>query len=169
MHKLGIIVPYRNRDRQLLIFKKAISSYLSDKDINYELIVVEQDDAKTFNRGKLLNIGFLQAKKLKCDYVVFHDVDMLPIDVDYSYYDKPLHLATNFTLESLIPQKLFILSNMNKKEDWRKIPIKKEKDIGYNYDLVAITKSINAKFINIFHTIMYKFQKVKIEERLESI
>ncbi len=99
MHKLGIIVPYRNRDRQLLIFKKAISSYLSDKDINYELIVVEQDDAKTFNRGKLLNIGFLQAKKLKCDYVVFHDVDMLPIDVDYSYSDYPVQLSTKFISE----------------------------------------------------------------------
>jgi beta-1,4-galactosyltransferase 4 len=62
MHKLGIIVPYRNRERQLIILKKAIAAYLSDKNIDYELIVVEQDDAKTFNRGKLLNIGFLQAK-----------------------------------------------------------------------------------------------------------
>ena len=96
MHKLGIIVPYRDRDSQLLIFKKAISSYLSDKKINYELIVVEQDDAKTFNRGKLLNIGFLQAKKLKCDYVVFHDVDMLPVDVDYSYSEYPVQLSTKF-------------------------------------------------------------------------
>ena len=96
MHKLGIIVPYRNRERQLIILKKSISAYLSDKDIDYELIVVEQDDAKTFNRGKLLNIGFLQAKKLKCDYVVFHDVDMLPIDVDYSYSNYPVQLSTNF-------------------------------------------------------------------------
>lgn len=96
MHKLGIIVPYRNRDRQLLIFKKTISDYLTGLGINYELIIVEQDDAKTFNRGKLLNIGFLQAKKLKCDYVVFHDVDMLPIDVDYSYSNYPIQLSTNF-------------------------------------------------------------------------
>jgi len=96
MQKLGIIVPYRARDRQLLIFKRAISNYLSNTDIPYELIVVEQDDSKIFNRGKLLNIGFFYAKKLKCDYIVFHDVDMIPIDADYTYSNHPIHLASNF-------------------------------------------------------------------------
>lgn len=95
-HKLGVIVPYRNRYEQLLTFKEKISDYLTQKGVNFELIVVEQNDEKTFNRGKLLNIGFKIAKRLKCNYVAFHDVDMLPVDVDYSYTDKPLHLATNF-------------------------------------------------------------------------
>ena len=45
----------------------------------------------------LLNIGYTYAKKSFCGYMVFHDVDMLPVDVDYSYSDCPLHLATNFT------------------------------------------------------------------------
>ena len=83
--KLGIIVPYRDRYDHLIIFKKRIISFLKNKAIDYELIIVEQDNAKNFNRGKLLNIGFLYAKKLECDYVVFHDVDMIPNnDVDYS-------------------------------------------------------------------------------------
>jgi hypothetical protein len=94
--KLGIIVPYRNRYQQLLEFKSHIIDYLKDKDINYELIIVEQDDAEVFNRGKLLNVGFKYAKRLKCEYVVFHDVDMLPIDVDYSWSDVPIQMATNF-------------------------------------------------------------------------
>ena len=94
-NKLGIIVPYRDRPTHLIAFKKSIIPYLENKKIDFELIVIEQDDAKTFNRGKLLNIGFLYAKKLKCNYVVFHDVDMLPLDADYSYSDKPLHLASN--------------------------------------------------------------------------
>lgn len=98
-HKLGVIVPYRNRYEHLQEFKKHITEYLTSKDINYELIIVEQDNAKLFNRGMLLNIGFIHAKKLGCDYVIFHDVDMLPIDVDYSYSDIPLHLATNFHFE----------------------------------------------------------------------
>lgn len=93
-HKLGVIVPYRNRYDQLLLFKNNIKQYLSKSGIDYELIIVEQDDAKNFNRGKLLNIGFIYAKKLKCDYVVFHDVDMLPVDVDYSYSNYPIHLAS---------------------------------------------------------------------------
>ena len=97
MHRLGIIVPYRDRVDHLHLFKKSIAKFLDATDIQYEIIIVEQDDAKTFNRGKLLNIGFIYAKKLKCDYVVFHDVDMLPINADYSYSDIPIHLACNFS------------------------------------------------------------------------
>ena len=65
------------------------------KDIEYEIFIVEQSDDKPFNRGKLLNVGFKSACDKGCDYFVFHDVDMLPEDVDYSYTDKPLHLATH--------------------------------------------------------------------------
>ena len=100
MNKLGIIVPYRNRHEHLEQFKEHITSYLDSNSYDdYVVIVVEQDDANLFNRGMLLNIGFKEAKKQQCDYVVFHDVDMLPLYVNYSYYDKPLHLATNFVLE----------------------------------------------------------------------
>jgi len=96
-NKLGVVVPYRNRFSQLLRFKSSISKHLTQEGIDFELIVVEQDGAKTFNRGKLLNIGFKIAVDLKCDYVAFHDVDMLPVDVDYSYADYPIHLATKFS------------------------------------------------------------------------
>jgi len=94
--KLGIVVPFRDRYRHLFEFKRKIKDYLNLNKIDYELIIVEQDGAKTFNRGKLLNIGFIYAKKLGCDYVVFHDVDMIPVDVDYTYSDFPIHLATEF-------------------------------------------------------------------------
>ena len=100
MHKLGIIVPYRNRFDHLEEFKKSIVDYLDSNSYeNYVIIIVNQDDAKLFNRGMLLNIGFKEAKKQDCGYVAFHDVDMIPKNVDYSYSDKPIHLATNFTLE----------------------------------------------------------------------
>ena len=93
--KLGVIVPYRKRPGHLRKFRQSIESYLKDQD--YELIVVEQNDDLPFNRGKLLNIGFEYAVRKQCDYVVFHDIDMLPIDVDYSYSDVPTHLASGFT------------------------------------------------------------------------
>jgi hypothetical protein len=114
MHKLGVIVPYRNRYEHIEEFKLTIVEYLKSHNIDFEIIIVEQDDAKLFNRGMLLNIGFKEAKKLKCDYVVFHDADMLPVDVDYSYSDTPIHLATdNIPFESyfggitLFPSELF--------------------------------------------------------------
>lgn len=96
IHKLGIIVPYRNREMSLDTFKKHMILYLTQFNIQYEIIIVSQDNANLFNRGMLLNIGFKYAKRSGCDYVVFHDVDMLPYEVDYNYSDVPLHLATNF-------------------------------------------------------------------------
>ena len=92
-HKLGIIVPYRDRPQQLKRFIKHMDEYLTDLD--YQIFIIEQSDDKPFNRGKLLNVGYKFACDNRCDYFVFHDVDMLPEDVDYSYSDKPLHLATH--------------------------------------------------------------------------
>ena len=93
MHKLGIIVPYRDREEQLKTFIAAIKDYI--QNIDYQIIVVDQQCDNDFNRGKLLNIGFLKAMRLGCDYVVFHDVDMLPVKVDYSYSPKVLHLVND--------------------------------------------------------------------------
>ena len=97
-NKIGIVVPYRNRREHLNHFIPTITSHLKNQKIDYEVIIVEQADDKPFNRGKLLNIGVERAKKLKCNYVALHDVDMLPHeDVDYSIVDRPTHLATKFT------------------------------------------------------------------------
>ena len=95
-NKIGIVVPYRNRREHLNNFIPSISNHLRKQKIPYEIIVVEQADDKPFNRGKLLNIGVERAKKLKCTYVALHDVDMLPMNADYSYVNRPTHLATNF-------------------------------------------------------------------------
>jgi hypothetical protein len=137
--KLGIIVPYRARETHLESFKKKMTQYLDARKMNYEIIVVHQDDAKLFNRGTLLNIGFKIAESYKCDYVVFHDVDMIPLTVDYSYSDKPLHLATGFkTVEGDSERELFeeyfggvTLFPM---EDFRKIDGYSNKYWGWGYE-----------------------------------
>jgi hypothetical protein len=49
-----------------------------------EFIIVEQVSGNPFNRGKLLNIGALNASGT---YLALHDVDMLPVK---SNYDKPV-------------------------------------------------------------------------------
>ena len=63
------------------------------QDVDYRIFIIEQTDDKPFNRGKLLNVGFSIAKDT-CEYVCFHDVDMLPLKADYSFPDLPTHLAT---------------------------------------------------------------------------
>jgi hypothetical protein len=106
MDKLGVIVPYRNREQHLSEFKKKITKYLNKQGIDFELIIVHQDDAKLFNRGMLLNIGFTYAEKYGCNYVVFHDVDMIPVYADYSYSNFPVHLSDSVYIEDSIRKKL---------------------------------------------------------------
>ncbi len=90
--KLGIVVPYRNREQHLSQFVPHLSAYFArdklDKEINYQVVIVEQANEKPFNRGALLNIGFLLLEN-EADYVCFHDIDYLPIWADYSPVDCP--------------------------------------------------------------------------------
>jgi beta-1,4-galactosyltransferase 4 len=91
-HKLGIIVPYRDREEHANIFIPYMNEYLTEKNIPFKIYIIEQEEGKPFNRGKLLNIGFLEADK-DIDYFVFHDIDMIPNDIDYSYCETATHLA----------------------------------------------------------------------------
>lgn len=92
MERLAIIVPYRDRKEHLKKFVPYMEKYLSDDEIEYSIFIIEQADDKPFNRAKLLNIGFKETEK-DFDYFAFHDVDMLPMDSDYSYPEGPTHLA----------------------------------------------------------------------------
>jgi hypothetical protein len=82
--KMTLIIPYRHREEHLKIFIPYIKDYLSKQNIDSEIIVVEQTDTKPFNKAKLMNIGACYARD-ESDYFVFHDVDLLPENVDYSY------------------------------------------------------------------------------------
>lgn len=92
MQRLAIIVPYRNRETHLNAFVPHLRAYFTrdkaDREIPYQVLVIEQDTELPFNRGALLNIGFALAEN-DCDYACFHDVDYLPIWADYSYVDRP--------------------------------------------------------------------------------
>ena len=89
--KLAIIVPYRDRDEHLMRFLPALESSNLLEGIDYEILIVEQEKGKPFNRGKLLNVGAIQSHT--ASYYCFHDVDMLPVVSDYSYVEVPTHLA----------------------------------------------------------------------------
>ena len=75
--KLAIIVPYRNRKKQLDRFIKHIDKFFkkpirSTKElVDYHIFVVEQSDEKPFNQGKLLNIGYTCSQKT--DYSSLRD------------------------------------------------------------------------------------------------
>lgn len=95
--KLCIVVPYRDRAQHLSQFLPHMHEYLKAHDIDYTIVIVEQEDGKPFNRAKLLNVGFAYNRLINgepLDYYCFHDVDMLPQESDYDYCDKPTHLAS---------------------------------------------------------------------------
>jgi len=70
-----------------------MASYLAKLENQHTIYIIEQLEGKPFNRAKLLNIGFLESKA-DHDYFIFHDVDMLPHGVDYSYRECPTHMAS---------------------------------------------------------------------------
>ena len=106
--RLAIIVPYRDRRKQLDIFIPHMDSFLEDKGIDYQIIVAEQRDDRPFNRGQLCNATFDLVKD-DFDYFCFHDVNLLPLtdECDYSYPEKPTHLAS-IVDDEYIPYEEFI-------------------------------------------------------------
>lgn len=104
-YKLGIIVPYRDRESHITKFIPHMNEFFKNKNIEYDIIVVEQEDSLPFNYGKLCNIGFERFKN-QYDYFCFHDADLLPVsdDCDYSYKQQPTSLATHVDIRNdLLP------------------------------------------------------------------
>ena len=93
--RLSIIVPYRDREEQLGTFLRHLLTYFArdkvDRFTPYRVTVVEQDDDRPFNKGKLCNVGFDLTRDI-ADYFCFHDVDYLPVWADYSYPDAPMRI-----------------------------------------------------------------------------
>jgi hypothetical protein len=95
-HKLGVCVPYRNRELHLHEFIPKVGKYLKEQGIDFCMYFCHQVDDKLFNRGATKNIAAKHAFEDGCDYIVWHDIDMIPEDgADYSYPEKaPRHIAT---------------------------------------------------------------------------
>jgi Glycosyl transferase family 90/N-terminal domain of galactosyltransferase/N-terminal region of glycosyl transferase group 7 len=98
-----ILVPFREqveqqRGKQLAKFMKAMKTNHPDWDV---LVIEQSDDGKKFNRGALLNVGTKLAEAKGSKYVVFHDVDLIPLAPLLPYYSaipqKPIHIAKAWT------------------------------------------------------------------------
>lgn len=93
--RIAIIVPYRERDFQINQFVIYMHQFLQRQHREYCVIFAEQHDKGQFNRAKLLNAGFdwslseghpfWNAKNVKPDCFIFHDIDLLPEDLRNLY------------------------------------------------------------------------------------
>jgi len=79
----SIIIPYRDRKEHLEMLLPALFEKFKDED--YEIIVSEQDDDKSFSIAKVYSVAILNSKY---DNLIFQQVDYIPTkDVDYSIGD----------------------------------------------------------------------------------
>ena len=93
--KLCVVIPYRDRETHLKSLLPTLEKVLNHDKIQHSILVIEQVQGKSFNRGMMKNIGAKWAIENNYDYVCFHDVDMVPIPgfADYRFENAPVHLA----------------------------------------------------------------------------
>ena len=77
----SVVIPYRNRNNHL---QCALARFEQ-----FTVYVVEQADREPFNRGSLLNTGYVRARRQGARRVILHDVDLMPDDKLLNMYKDP--------------------------------------------------------------------------------
>ncbi|XP_063075572.1 beta-1,4-galactosyltransferase 2 [Engraulis encrasicolus] len=94
--KVAIIIPFRHREHHLKYWLHYLHPILRRQKIDYGIYIINQLGEDTFNRAKLLNVGYTEAlKDAEYDCFIFSDVDLIPMDDRnlYHCYDQPRHFA----------------------------------------------------------------------------
>ncbi|KAK3508981.1 hypothetical protein QTP70_015404 [Hemibagrus guttatus] len=93
---VAILIPHRNREKHLMYLLHHLHPFLQRQQLHYAIYIIHQAGDATFNRAKLLNIGYLEAlKNFNWDCFIFHDVDLVP-ENDHNLYmcaKQPKHLV----------------------------------------------------------------------------
>ncbi|XP_028984490.1 beta-1,4-galactosyltransferase 3 [Betta splendens] len=95
-HRTAIVIPHRNREHHLKFLLYYLHPFLQRQQLNYGIYVIHQAGNYTFNRAKLMNVGFREAMREEdWDCLFFHDVDLIPEDDRNTYIcdSNPKHAA----------------------------------------------------------------------------
>ncbi|KAG7458925.1 hypothetical protein MATL_G00225690 [Megalops atlanticus] len=98
LQKVALIIPFRHRDEHLKYWLYYLHPILQRQQLDYGVYVINQYGEETFNRAKLLNVGYVEAlKEYDYDCFVFSDVDLIPMDDRNTYkcYSQPRHLSVS--------------------------------------------------------------------------
>jgi N-terminal region of glycosyl transferase group 7/N-terminal domain of galactosyltransferase len=108
--RLTIVIPFRDREAHLRQLLPPLTAKLAEQAIRYRILIVEQEAGRAFNRGKLINVGFVHAQATT-DYYCIHDVDAIPVEANYRCPSQPLRLVTRLLStnrpESICPTHYF--------------------------------------------------------------
>uniref|UniRef100_A0A8C4NGH0 Beta-1,4-galactosyltransferase n=1 Tax=Eptatretus burgeri TaxID=7764 RepID=A0A8C4NGH0_EPTBU len=95
-HSCAVVIPHRNREPHLAFLLYHLHPVLQRQQLHYAIYVIQQAGNQTFNRAKLMNVGFKEAMRdEEWDCIFFHDVDLIP-ENDRNLYicaDGPKHMA----------------------------------------------------------------------------
>ncbi|XP_077134448.1 beta-1,4-galactosyltransferase 2 [Ranitomeya variabilis] len=94
--RVAIVIPFRHREHHLKYWLHYMHPILRRQKVEYGVYIINQHGEETFNRAKLLNVGFLEAlKDAEYDCFIFSDVDLIPMDDRnlYHCYEQPRHFA----------------------------------------------------------------------------
>lgn len=139
-HRLAVLVPFRDRWEELMIFVPYMNQFLTNQHVLHEIWIIHQtdnhrymyticlinyNDIHRFNRAMLMNAGY-ELTSRSCDYLVMHDVDLLPRNpsLNYSYPSNgssPYHISAPH-LHPLYHYKKYIGGIlMMTREDFKKV------------------------------------------------
>eukprot|EP00960_Hanusia_phi_P071230 767502-Hanusia_phi.AAC.4 len=85
---LSVLVPVRDRDESLVKLAEGLAALLLPR-VPYTLWAIEQRDGRPFNRGALLNVGYLLAEAAGSELFVLQDVDYIPLPSALPLYVEP--------------------------------------------------------------------------------
>lgn len=98
IQKVALIIPFRHREEHLKYWLYYLHPILRRQQLDYGVYVINQAGEDTFNRAKLLNVGYAEAlKEYDYDCFVFSDVDLVPMDDRNTYrcFSQPRHLSVS--------------------------------------------------------------------------
>lgn len=94
INSIAILIPHRDREKQLELTVNKISKYIRDKNLDADLWVCQQDKFGSWNKGCLLNISFSCINNYY-DFFIINDCDTyLENNIDFNLPTKNeiLHL-----------------------------------------------------------------------------
>jgi len=77
--KLNVIIPIRNREKDLYNITSVLEQIFEKQNIDARYLIIEQEEGKKFNKGKISNAAFLLTREDNfSDNYLFNDVDVWP-------------------------------------------------------------------------------------------
>lgn len=103
----AVLVPFnKNCWSELSIFIPFLNKFLNQNNntntnVKYQIYIINQIDNNRFNRGALLNIGYLLTRNIS-DFLILHDVDLLPLNPNLLKFYAQISTSISDKLDSKV-------------------------------------------------------------------